>query len=134
MLKNQRDRLSALEAICAYALDNEERPKTDAADAMFTIIQPILDAAEKKSQGGKNSARLLEDNGKMSARYEQDTDNKSKNKNKVEKKSLDLFSTENKSVALAESRPEGGPAARRYGTYDPEDDKREIVYKEFDVG
>lgn len=130
-LQKQRDRLSALEAICAYAIDGEEREMTDAADAVFTLIKPILDTAEKKSNGGKRSRK---DNGKTTVRQRKDIGNEKEGDIEIEKESLDSFSIENESAALAPSRPDGGGAARRYGTYDPEAHKRPIVYKEFGNG
>lgn len=50
-LKKKEDRLSILEAIVAYGLDEEIRPMTDAAEGIFVLVQPTLDAANKKSKG-----------------------------------------------------------------------------------
>ena len=126
-LQKQRDRLSALEAICAYAIDGEERPMTDAADAVFTLIKPVLDTAEKRSVSGKQGGS------KPNAKRKQ-TSREKEGENEIEKESLDSFSIEKESAALAPSRHDGGGAARRYGTYDPEAHKRPIVYKEFGSG
>ena len=92
-LRKKEDRLSALEAICAYALDGDDIEKTDAAEALFCIIKPILDTAAKKSKGGtasvrkaedadKTTERCEEDADKTDARLDEDADNKNKNKNK----------------------------------------------------
>ena len=51
-LKKKEDRLSALEAICAYALDEEERPMTDVAAGMFILIKPTLDSGARKARSG----------------------------------------------------------------------------------
>lgn len=72
-LKKSSDRLSALEAICAYALDGQEIPRTDASDAIFCLIKPLLDAAAKKAKGGKTPGRVTEDSGKISGRVTEDT-------------------------------------------------------------
>ena len=126
-LQKQRDRLSALEAICAYAIDGEERPMTDAADAVFTLIKPVLDTAEKRSVSGKQGGS------KPKAKRKQ-TSREKERENEIEKESLESFTIEEESAALAPSRHDGGGAARRYGTYDPEAHKRPIVYKEFGSG
>jgi len=86
-LKKKDDRLSILEAIVAYGLDEEIRPMTDAAESIFVLVKPTLDAANKKSRGRTgqdrssgedksnegNSARPEQDIGKIPARHEQDT-------------------------------------------------------------
>jgi len=46
------DRLSMLDAVCAYALDGEVRPMTGASKGMFILIKPVLDNAERKSRAG----------------------------------------------------------------------------------
>ena len=81
-LRKASDRLSALEAIAAYALDGEERDLTDAADAIFVLIRPLLDSAARKSQGGKKSVSSSEDSGKMSVSLEEDDGNNKKDKKK----------------------------------------------------
>ena len=84
-LKKKEDRLSILEAIVAYGLDEEIRPMTDAAESIFVLVKPTLDAANKKSKGRTGQdrdkdpdnegkpARPLQDTGKIPARPEQDT-------------------------------------------------------------
>ena len=71
---NQRDKLSALEAICAYALDGKEPRMTPTAAGMFVLIKPVLDSAEKKSKGGKRMSSNAEDTDKTSASNAEDTD------------------------------------------------------------
>lgn len=86
-LKKKEDRLSILEAIVAYGLDEEIRPMTDAAEGIFVLVQPTLDAANKKSKGRteqdrgnkddtcneEKATRPEQDTGKITARHEQDT-------------------------------------------------------------
>ena len=72
-LKRKDDRLAALEAICAYALDGEERDMTDVAAGMFILIKPVLDSAEKKSNGGKTKGSKAEDTGKTKGSKAEDT-------------------------------------------------------------
>lgn len=52
-IKKKDDRLSILEAIIAYALDEEERPMTDVAEGLFILIKPTLDASKRKALSGK---------------------------------------------------------------------------------
>ena len=81
-LRKSADRLSALEAILAYALDGEELDRTDAADAIFVLVKPLLDAAARKSKGGKTTSRAEEDNDKITGRVDEESDNNIKNKKK----------------------------------------------------
>ena len=74
-LRKSADRLSALEAILAYALDGEELDRTDAADAIFVLVKPLLDVAARKSKGGKIITRVEEDSDKTPARVEEDSGN-----------------------------------------------------------
>lgn len=74
-LRRKDDRLSAFEAITAYALDGETIDMTDAAEAIFVLVKPYLDAAAKKSEARKTSARPSQDTDKIPARPSQDTDN-----------------------------------------------------------
>ena len=119
-LQKQRDRLSALEAICAYAIDGEEIPMTDAAEAVFTLIKPVLDTAEKRAISGKQGGSKPKAKRKQTLREKE-------GEKEVEKESYDFFSTEKKSESLASSRLNGGDAALP--------DEHDIVYeyREFDV-
>lgn len=126
------DRQAVLEAIIAYALNDFEPVLQGTPNAIFTLIRPILDSAKKKAESGKvgGEANRKQTGSKREANRKQTG---SKKEGEVEKESLDSFSTENESSALAPDRPDGGGAAR-YGTYDPEARKAEIVYEEFDAG
>lgn len=81
-LRKPADRLSALEAILAYALDDEELDRTDAADAIFVLVKPFLDVAARKSKGGKIATRVEEESDKSTERVEEESDNNIKNKKK----------------------------------------------------
>ena len=52
LIKKPADRLSLLEAIAAYALDEEEKKLTDVAAPNFLLIKPTLDASAKKAKAG----------------------------------------------------------------------------------
>lgn len=70
-LKKKDDRLSALEAIIAYALDDEERDMTDVAEGIYILIKPTLDSSRKKASngatGGKQTASKPKANRKQTA-------------------------------------------------------------------
>ena len=84
-LKKASDRLSIMEAVCAYALDGEDRKMTDAAEALFILIKPNLDSAAKKSKGGKNKERAGEDSGKTCASSGEDSGKEKEKEKEVEK-------------------------------------------------
>lgn len=48
-----KDKTAVLEAICAYALDEEERELSVVANAIFALIKPNLDASKRKAESGK---------------------------------------------------------------------------------
>ena len=130
-IKKNSDRLKAYDIVVDYALyeiepDMETLP--DAVAIAFDLIRPVLDAAWKMSKGG---ARSRKGSNKVKERSAKGSDNKGEGENEIEKESLDSFSIENESAALAPDRPDGGGAARRYGTYDPDIDESKIVYREF---
>ena len=81
-LRKPADRLSALEAILAYALDDEELDRTGAADAIFVLVKPFLDVAARKSKGGKIATRVEEESDKSTERVGEESDNNIKNKKK----------------------------------------------------
>lgn len=100
-LRKKDDRLSILEAVIAYGLDGEVRPMTDAAEGLFVLIKPTLDASNRKSEGRrnqernntdeepdneKNEARPPQDTAKIPARPDQDPGKENKGKNKNEGK------------------------------------------------
>ena len=133
-IKKSTDRAKAYDMIVDYALYGIEPDLEAAPDIVavaFDLIRPNLDAAAKMSKGGIRSRK---GSGKVPVRSGKGDGNKGENNIEIEKESLDSFSIENESAALAPSRPDGGGAARRYGTYDPEAHKRPIVYKEFGSG
>lgn len=91
-IKKKDDRLSILEAIIAYALDEEERPMTDVAEGLFILIKPTLDASKRKALSGKTGGSVeanrkqteskLKANAKQTAREkENEKEDKKENKN-----------------------------------------------------
>ena len=123
-LKRKDDRLSALEAICSYALDGETTSMTDAAEALFFLIKPVLDSAARKSEGGKKSKaqrkeaakideRPCEDTGKMTERCGEDSGNEGEKKKKIEKEK----EIENECSPPNISPPQEKPVRHKHGTY-----------------
>ena len=53
LMKKPADRLSIMEAIAAYALDEEQRTLTETAASNFLLIKPVLDASAKKAKAGR---------------------------------------------------------------------------------
>lgn len=49
----KKEQLSFALALCAYALDGEEMPLSGAAAASFVLAKPVLDAARRKAESGK---------------------------------------------------------------------------------
>lgn len=68
-IKSSKDRLSALEAIISYALDEEQTNMTDVAEGIFILVKPTLDASKKKAiagkAGGKQNGSKTEANDKL---------------------------------------------------------------------
>lgn len=53
LIKNKGERLSLLEAVIAYALDEEERELSGTVASCFLLIKPTLDSSAKKAKSGK---------------------------------------------------------------------------------
>lgn len=50
----KRDQLPFVTAMCAYALDGEERPLSGPAASSFSLVKPVLDTARRKAENGKH--------------------------------------------------------------------------------
>lgn len=81
------DRIKLIDAICSYALDEQEIDLTGVAASMFLLIRPTLDASKRKAENGrrrsKPEAKQKQDGSKPEANEKQ---NRNKNKNKKENK------------------------------------------------
>lgn len=139
--------MAIIVAIIEYALDEKEPDLQGVPAAMFKLIRPNLDAANKKSKAGKSKSHENQTRNRTKSKTNQNeiktesNKNQTRNKNKgegeieIEKESYkDSFSIEKESNTAPPAPTTKGGAERRWGTYDPEDDKREIVYKEFGSG
>jgi len=81
-LRRKEDRLSALEAIIAYALEGEERPMTAEAEGIFILVKPNLDTAARRSENGKKGGKQ---NGSKTEANAKQNGSKNKGENKKEK-------------------------------------------------
>ena len=77
LLPSTEDRVAALSAICAYALDEEVIPLDGVPAAVFALIRPTLDSSRCKAQGRIKTGTNEEDVVNKSGRCEEDVVNKS---------------------------------------------------------
>lgn len=104
-IRNKKDRADAYDAICAYALYNQEPNLETASDAVaiaFELTRPVLDSARKKSESGKQGgSKTKQDGSKPKAKGKQTTREKEneeekevegekENEEEIEKESLFL--------------------------------------------
>ena len=85
-IRNKRDRADAYDAICAYALYNQEPNLETASDAVaiaFELIRPVLDSARKKSESGKQGGSKQKAKGKQTQR-EKEVEKENEKENEIE--------------------------------------------------
>ena len=78
-IRNKKDRADAYDAICAYALYNQEPNLETASDAVaiaFELIRPVLDSARKKAESGKQGGSKPKAKGKQSLREKENEEEK----------------------------------------------------------
>ena len=89
-LKNEEDRLTALEAIIAYGLDEQECPMTDVAEGIFILAKPTLDASKRKSEcakrGSKQKANTKQSDSKPETNQKQSDNKQEANKKQTRSK------------------------------------------------
>ena len=99
-IRNKKDRADAYDAICAYALYNQEPNLETASDAVaiaFELIRPVLDSARKKAESGKQGGSKPKAKGKQTPREKENEEEKevegekeNENEEEIEKESLFL--------------------------------------------
>jgi hypothetical protein len=99
-IRNKKDRADAYDAICAYALYNQEPNLETASDAVaiaFELIRPVLDSARKKAESGKQGGSKPKAKGKQTPREKESEEEKevegekeNENEEEIEKESLSL--------------------------------------------
>ena len=66
-IKKPGDRLSFLEAIIAFGIDEEERDTTDAVASNFLLVKPTLISSAKKAKAGKKGGSAKQTGSKPEA-------------------------------------------------------------------
>ena len=99
-IRNKKDRADAYDAICAYALYNQEPNLETASDAVaiaFELIRPVLDSARKKAEIGKQGGSKPKAKCKQTTREKENEEEKevegekeNENEEEIEKESLFL--------------------------------------------
>ena len=97
-IRNKKDRADAYDAICAYALYNQEPSLETASDAVaiaFELIRPVLDSARKKAENGKQGGSKPKAKCKQTQREkendeEKEVEGEKENEEEIEKESLFL--------------------------------------------
>lgn len=95
-IRNKKDRADAYDAICAYALYNQEPDLGTVSDAVaiaFELTRPVLDSARKKAESGKQGGSKPKAKGKQTAREKENEEEKEvekENEIEIEKESLSL--------------------------------------------
>ena len=57
-MQTQRDKLSFLEGMLAYAFDGTEIRMTSAANTVFSVVKPYIDTSKKRANAKKNGKNL----------------------------------------------------------------------------
>ena len=104
-IRNKKDRADAYDAICAYALYNQEPTLETASDAVaiaFELIRPVLDSARKKAESGKQGGSKTKQDGskpkakgkqtprEIESEEEKEVEGEKENEEEIEKESLSL--------------------------------------------
>ena len=82
-IRKKQDRADAYDAICAYALYQEEPDMdamSDAAAIAFDLIRPVLDSARKKASNGKQGGSKPKANGKQNGTEKEEEKEEEKEK------------------------------------------------------
>lgn len=113
-IRNKKDRADAYDAICAYALYNQEPDLETASDAVaiaFELIRPVLDSARKKAESGKQGGSKTKANGKQkeSKPEQPEREKEEENEKEVEKENEEEIEIEKESLL---SLSAGGDNAR----------------------
>lgn len=115
-IRNKKDRADAYDAICAYALYNQEPNLETASDAVaiaFELIRPVLDSARKKAESGKQGgSKTKQDGSKPKAKGKQPTrENEEEEEKEVESEKENEIEVEIEKESLSLSAA-GGDRAR----------------------
>lgn len=83
-----KTKLTVIEAVCEYALDNQEPQLSGVAKTVFLLIKPTLDTSARRSESGrvggtKQSASKTQANDKQTAR-EKEREGEKEKENEIE--------------------------------------------------
>lgn len=79
----KRDRLPFIEGVFSYIFEGTLPELSGGAAAVFTVVQPVLEASNRKAESGKQGGSKPQANEKQTASKDKDKDkDKDKNKNK----------------------------------------------------
>ena len=115
-IRNKKDRADAYDAICAYALYNQEPNLETASDAVaiaFELIRPVLDSARKKAESGKQGGSKPKAKGKQTPREKENEEEKEVEGEKENEEEIEI---EKESLFLSA----GGESARARAATDKE--------------
>lgn len=94
-IEKPRDRLSFLEAVIAFALDEEEREVTRAARSSYILCKPTLLSSARKAKAGKDGASKREANRKQAASKSQANEKQTASEKEKEKEKENEIEIEN---------------------------------------
>lgn len=101
----KKDRLPFIEAVLTYIFDGTLPELSGGAAAVFSVVRPVLEASNRKAEGGMHGRNIPKRSGK-------DPENKNKDKYKDKEKDKD----KNKDKCPPPDPPhEGGTRPRRGG-------------------
>lgn len=118
LIKNKGERLSLLEAVIAYALDEEERELSGTVASCFLLIKPTLDSSAKKAKSGKAGGSKKQNGSKTEANDKQTAREKEREKereNEVENECYIPCSIEQE--ASAQARDASELPRKKYGQF-----------------
>ena len=110
LIKKQSDRLSFLEAIIAFGIDEEERKTTEAVASNFLLVKPTLLASAKKAKAGKAGGSAKQTGSKPEANDKQTGREKEGEDKKEGEKEVEKEKENECSFSLEEDAREESPA------------------------
>jgi len=116
LIKNKNDRLSLLEAVIAYALDEEDRELTGTVASCFLLIKPTLDSSAKKAKSGKAGGSKKQNGSKTEAKRKQ---NEREKEGEIEKEKEVEIEVENECYIPCSSEQVANAHARDASCYPP---------------
>lgn len=114
-IRNKKDRADAYDAICAYALYNEEPDLASVSDAVaiaFELTRPVLDSARKKAENGKQGGSKSKANSKQTESKPKQTAREKEEEIEKEDEEENEIEIEKEKESLLSLSAGGGDSAR----------------------